>query len=185
MALAVPYPTHNPNAVYEPREASRVVASVLLAAPLTQALIDRANNGLMRLSLAPLTDRDSTPSTPEELAPLIPPHLRDGLADLLLQLAGDEPLRHRMATSYMTLWACAAAFALTNPRWSPWSNAWLAPSSVRSRHTKSLTSFRANGPLRRCHEVATVAVNPSQPHRRPSSIPCVPVSRVCAARCWP
>jgi MoxR-like ATPase len=92
------------HAPFDPREASRVVASVLLAAPVTPPLVEHANRGLARLSLAPLSERDSAVSTPEELAGLIPPPLRDALADLLLELAGDEPLRRRVALAYVQLW---------------------------------------------------------------------------------
>ncbi|HEY8079320.1 MAG TPA: AAA family ATPase [Labilithrix sp.] len=87
------------------REAGRVVASVLLAAGTPAPdLVARANAGLHRLSLAPLADRDFTVSTPEELAPIIPLELRDAIADLVLELAGDEPLRKRMASAYVHLW---------------------------------------------------------------------------------
>jgi MoxR-like ATPase len=86
-------------------EAGRVVASVLLAAtPVHPALVDRANQGLRRLSLPAVVGRDSVVSTPEELAPLVPPRLRDALADLLLDLARDEPLRRRVALAYVRLW---------------------------------------------------------------------------------
>jgi MoxR-like ATPase len=43
-------------------------------------------------------------STPEELAPRIPPSLRDALADLLLEVSTDEPLRRRIALAYLGLW---------------------------------------------------------------------------------
>ena len=72
------------------------------------ALVAQANHGLERLCLAPLTQRDSVVSTPEELAPVIPPELRGALADLLLELAGDEPLRRRMALTYLGLWKLRA-----------------------------------------------------------------------------
>jgi MoxR-like ATPase len=89
-------------------EAGRLVASVLLAAgPLpadAARLVEQANHGLVRLSLLPLSERDFVVSTPEELAPLMPEHLRSALADLLLELAGDEPLRRRMALAYLGLW---------------------------------------------------------------------------------
>ncbi len=92
-------------APFDAREAGRVVASVLLAAGApAPELVARANAGLHRLSLAPLAERDFTVSTPEELAPIIPPELRDALADLVLDLAGEEPLRKRMAAAYVHLW---------------------------------------------------------------------------------
>ncbi|MDB5219743.1 MAG: MoxR-like ATPase [Myxococcaceae bacterium] len=90
---------------FSTNEAGRLVASVLLAAgPLPPALVEQANHGLVRLSLLPLAERDFVVSTPEELAPLMPAHLRGALADLLLALAGDEPLRRRMALAYLGLW---------------------------------------------------------------------------------
>jgi MoxR-like ATPase len=94
-----------PGETLDSREAGRVVASVLVAsAPLTPELVAHANHGLTRLMLGPLTERDFTPSTPEELAPIIPPHLRDALADLIVQIAGQDPLRRRVAQSYLALW---------------------------------------------------------------------------------
>jgi MoxR-like ATPase len=90
---------------FDAREAGRVVGSVLLAsAPLTAELVERANRGLVRLQLPPLGPHDGTPSTPEELAPLIPLHLRDAIADLILELAGSDALRSRVARSYLALW---------------------------------------------------------------------------------
>ena len=105
---------------FSSNEAGRLVASVLLAASAGSAgsaglparalpadvarLVEQANQGLGRLSLLPLAERDFVVSTPEELAPLMPEHLRGALADLLLELAGDEPLRRRMALAYLGLW---------------------------------------------------------------------------------
>ena len=87
------------------REAGRVVASVIGAAGTpSPALVEQANRGLARLSLLPLSQRDFVVTTPEELAPLMPQQLRGALADLLLELAGDEPLRRRMAEAYVALW---------------------------------------------------------------------------------
>jgi MoxR-like ATPase len=54
--------------------------------------------------LMPLAERDFVVSTPEELAPLMPPQLRGALADLLLELSANEPLRRRMALAYLGLW---------------------------------------------------------------------------------
>jgi MoxR-like ATPase len=87
------------------REAGRVVATVLLAAgPTTSQAVERADAGLRRLGRAGLAEGDFVVSTPEELAPLIPADLRPGLAELLLVLAGDEPLATRMAHAYIALW---------------------------------------------------------------------------------
>ena len=94
----------HPHHEFDAREAGRVVASVLLAAPVSADLVAHANRSLVRLQLAPLSERDSEVSTPEELAHLIPPQLRDALADLLLEIAGNEPLRRRVAMAYVQLW---------------------------------------------------------------------------------
>jgi MoxR-like ATPase len=95
----------NPGESFDAREAGRVVASVLVAsAPLAPELVAYANQGLTRLQLVPLAERDFTPATPEELAPIIPPSLRDALADLIVQIAGQDPLRRRVAQSYVALW---------------------------------------------------------------------------------
>jgi MoxR-like ATPase len=87
------------------REVPRVVASVLLAAqPVSPALVDRANQALARLRLGVLSPHDAVVSTPEELAPVVPPHVRDAIADLLVELAEGEPLRQRVALAYASLW---------------------------------------------------------------------------------
>jgi MoxR-like ATPase len=99
---------------FDAREAGRVVASVLLAAgtSASPALVEQANHGLVRLTLLPLAERDFVVSTPEELAPLMPPQLRGALADLLLELAGDEPLRRRVASAYLGLWNLRSGAAM-------------------------------------------------------------------------
>ncbi len=105
---------------FDRREAGRVVACVLAAAGAVPAeSIDAANQGLTRLSLAPLQEGDFVPSTPEELAPLVPPGLRDALADLLMQLARGEPLRHRVAASFVTLWGLGPTTSAPHPTRSP------------------------------------------------------------------
>lgn len=89
----------------DPREAGRVVASVLLArSPVAPALVERASGALVRLGIPPLAEQDFVASTPEELAPLMPSRLRGALADLLLELSTDEPLRRRVAEAYLALW---------------------------------------------------------------------------------
>src|SRR5687767_11268899 len=90
---------------FDARETGRVVAIVLLAAgPPDNSIIQQANHGLHRLGFPPLNANDFVVSTPEELAPVIPPNLRDAIADLLLELAGQEPLRRRVALAYVALW---------------------------------------------------------------------------------
>jgi MoxR-like ATPase len=87
------------------REASRVVATLLLASGVpSNELVARANEGLARLGRPPLGEHDAKPATPEELARAIPPDARGGLSALLFQLAGDDPIRHRVAQSYAALW---------------------------------------------------------------------------------
>src|SRR5688500_4900797 len=101
-------------------EAGRVVASVLAAStPLPGELVAHANLALTRLGLAPLAERDFTPSTPEEVAPIIPPQLHDALADLIMQLAGQDPMRRRVAQSYLALWRPGARIASRAPQRSP------------------------------------------------------------------
>ncbi|MBL9015694.1 MAG: AAA family ATPase [Myxococcales bacterium] len=68
----------------------------------------RANEGLSALGRPPLVlpvpDGDFVSETPETLAPLIPPELRAGVLELLYVLAGDEPIRRRLADAYAGLW---------------------------------------------------------------------------------
>jgi MoxR-like ATPase len=91
------------------REVGRVMATVLLAGgPPTPGAIEQANADLARFGRPPLTERDFTVSTPEELAPLIPPDVRADLAELLLELSAGEPLRRRVALSYFHLWQLKA-----------------------------------------------------------------------------
>ncbi len=89
----------------DPHEAGRVVATMLVAAgPPPLPLIEHANRALARLVLPPLGDRDFVPSTPEELAPLVPVSLRPALVELLFEVAGTEPLRLRVAEAFRGLW---------------------------------------------------------------------------------
>ena len=87
------------------RFAGRVVASVLLATgTATAEELERANAGLAALGRPPLAQHDLTGETPEMLAPCIPTELRDGLLDVMYAIAGDEPIRKRIADSYAGLW---------------------------------------------------------------------------------
>jgi hypothetical protein len=87
------------------REAGRVVATVILAAgPASEGDVERASRGLARLGRPPLAERDLVVSTPEQLAPLIPPSHREGLAALLIELSEGDPLRRRVALAYLGLW---------------------------------------------------------------------------------
>jgi MoxR-like ATPase len=105
MTTKDPAPTATPLPDRDPREAGRVVASVLFASgPPSEADVARANRELARLGRAAMSSRDEVVTTPEELAARIPIDLRDGLADLVVALAGDDPLRRRVANAYLALW---------------------------------------------------------------------------------
>ncbi|MBL0216034.1 MAG: AAA family ATPase [Myxococcales bacterium] len=94
------------------RRVGAVVAGVLCASgqPDPEA-IARANAGLSALGRPPLIDGDLCGETPETLAPLIPAALRPGLLELLHAIAGDEPIRRRLADAYAGLWHAPAAEA--------------------------------------------------------------------------
>jgi MoxR-like ATPase len=82
-----------------------VVAGVLLATgEVSAAELARANDGLSALGRPALAEHDWERETPETLAPAIPYALRGGLLDLLYVLAGDEPMRRRIADAYAGLW---------------------------------------------------------------------------------
>ncbi len=87
------------------RRVGGVVAGILLAHGGTTAQeVERANDGLRQLGRPPLDRTDFVAESPERLAPLVPIELRAGLLDLLYHLAGDEPIRRRLADAYATLW---------------------------------------------------------------------------------
>jgi len=104
----------------DPREVSRVVASVLLAsgAPSAEHVL-LANQGLARLGRPPLAGHDADLVTPEELAPLVPGQVRGAVRDLLFELAGDDPLRRRLACSYAALWGLEFASPPRRPPTGP------------------------------------------------------------------
>ena len=82
-----------------------VVAGILLAhGNPTADEVTRANAGLQQLGRPPLAQADFVAESPERLAALVPVQLRPGLLDLLYVLAGDEPIRRRLADAYATLW---------------------------------------------------------------------------------
>jgi MoxR-like ATPase len=96
---------HDSGVRTDAREVGRVVATVLFAGgSVTPEAVARANQGLARLGRPPLGDGDQVAATPEELAPVIPVELREALGEILLELSGDEPLRRRVALSYLGLW---------------------------------------------------------------------------------
>src|ERR1700722_11584422 len=107
--LAVPDDEPEAPAGTDLREVSRVVATVLLASGTPSAEdVARGNQGLARLGRPPLAQHDATPATPEELARAVPREVRGFVSDLLFGLAGDDPLRRRVAESYSALWGRAA-----------------------------------------------------------------------------
>jgi hypothetical protein len=91
------------------RLVGRVVAGVLLA-PGTFSADERAraDAALSALGRPPLGDDDLVADPPERLAPAIPTTLREPLLDALYLLAGDEPIRRRVADSYAGLWHARA-----------------------------------------------------------------------------
>ncbi|MSP59183.1 MAG: AAA family ATPase [Myxococcales bacterium] len=100
-----PPPEPPPVARTDLHRSGRAVAGLLLATGTPSAdEIVAANQGLRRLGLRTLDERDFVAETPEVLAPLIPAPARPGLLALLRELAGDEPIRRRLAESYAALW---------------------------------------------------------------------------------
>jgi MoxR-like ATPase len=101
------------------RDARRALAGVLLAtgAP-TVADGRRANEALAALGWSPLTQADLVSETPEALAPRIPEELRGRLLSVMYELAGDEPMRRRLADAYAGLWHDAAEVAVAPRRGS-------------------------------------------------------------------
>jgi MoxR-like ATPase len=77
---------------------------LLATGSVTNDEIARANVGLANLGLPALGPSDSVADTPEALAPHIPIELRTPVLDLLYVLAGDEPIRRRIADAYAGLW---------------------------------------------------------------------------------
>jgi len=114
--LAGGSPARPPPVVEDARECGRVVATVLLAggAPPAEA-VEAANRGLARFGRPPLVERDFVVTTPEELSALIPAPLRADLGDLLLEVAGGEPLRRRVALAYLGLWQIEAPVTMGPP----------------------------------------------------------------------
>ena len=90
----------------DPRRANQAVAGLLVAAGSpTPHDVARANHGLADMGRPALADADVTGETPPEaLAPLVPDELRLAVLDLLYTLAGDEPIRRRIADAYAGLW---------------------------------------------------------------------------------
>ena len=99
------------------RDARRALASVVLAAgEPSEAELARANEALAALGWSPLAPADRVRETPEALAPRIAAPLRAQLLPLLYELAGDEPVRRRLADAYAGLWRAAPALPAAAPR---------------------------------------------------------------------
>ncbi|HEY0483762.1 MAG TPA: AAA family ATPase [Kofleriaceae bacterium] len=87
------------------RCARRAIGGLLLAtgAPLPAELA-LASERLGALGWPPLDAGDLVRETPEALAPEVPRALRADVLPLLYELAGDEPIRRRIADAYAGLW---------------------------------------------------------------------------------
>jgi MoxR-like ATPase len=104
----------------EQRRARRVIAGMLLSTGTpSQHDVARACEGLRALGWPPLTAADMVSETPERLAPLIPEEVRPALLQLLYHLAGDEPIRRRLADAYAGLWRDQPDASATPDRGSP------------------------------------------------------------------
>jgi MoxR-like ATPase len=108
--LASPNPPPPPTAPpTDVRAIARAVGALLCAlGKPTDAEVARANGGLRRLALPLVTPRDLAHATPESLAPLVPVEARAGVLALMRELAGDEPIRGRLALAYAQLWGVEA-----------------------------------------------------------------------------
>jgi MoxR-like ATPase len=117
-------PFHASAVVTDVRVTSRVIAGVLLApGACTGDEVARANEALSALGRPPLCEADFVADTPERLAPLLPPELCAPVLELLYELAGDEPIRRRLADAYAQLWhhdAQAPASVRTGPAVLRW-----------------------------------------------------------------
>jgi MoxR-like ATPase len=99
--------------------AGSAVRGVLFASGTpSEGELARANEGLAALGLPPLSTDDAT-ETPEALAPRLPLGLRPGLLELMYHLAGDEPIRRRIADAYAGLWHETAEAAPARRTGSP------------------------------------------------------------------
>ncbi len=83
----------------------RAVASVLRAAgEVDVGKLARVNDAMSALGCPPLGDHDFIPATPEQLAPQIREAMRPAVLGLMYEIAGDEPIRRRIADAYAGLW---------------------------------------------------------------------------------
>jgi MoxR-like ATPase len=77
---------------------------LLATGEVSAAELERANAAMSALGRPPLGDHDFVAATPEQLAANIPDELHGPLLDILYALAGDEPIRRRIADAYAQLW---------------------------------------------------------------------------------
>ncbi len=88
------------------RRARRIIAGLLIAAGApTPAERARADDALGLLGWPALAQPDFVRETPEALAQAVPDELRLAMLHILYDLAGDEPIRLRLAEAYAGLWA--------------------------------------------------------------------------------
>jgi MoxR-like ATPase len=91
------------------RRVGQVVAGVLLATGgASAAEVERANAALSALGRPALSEADLSAATPEQLGGTVPEELRRPVLELLYELAGDEPVRRRIADAYAGLWRAPA-----------------------------------------------------------------------------
>ena len=102
------------------RRVRRAIGGLLLATGTpTRDDVARAVEGMRAFGWPPLTAADMVSESPERLAPQIPEELRPALLQLLYHLAGDEPIRRRLADAYAGLWGAAAEPGASPDRGSP------------------------------------------------------------------
>jgi len=108
------------------RDARRAIAGLLLAtgAPAPGEL-ELAADRLRALGWPPLDAGDHARETPEALAPRIPRALHADVLSLLYELAGDEPIRRRIADAYAGLWHAGSPAAPAAPRRGSALTRWL------------------------------------------------------------
>ncbi len=100
-----------------------MVATLLVASGIpTQAELVRTQGVLAGLGRPPLGEHDFSVSTPEELAPKVPVGMRAVLQELCFELAGEDPIRLRLARTYAGLWELAPAPGESAPA-RPWGPA--------------------------------------------------------------
>ena len=98
-------PVHDAAPATDARLAGVLAANVLAATgAYTAEELAVTNAALSALGRPELTRAEFVATTPEALAPRIPVELRPGLLELAYALAGDEPIRRKLADAYAGLW---------------------------------------------------------------------------------